>query len=149
VRSSASSQAGFSLIELLVIVLLVGILAAIALPNFLGQDAKAHDADAKQAARTLQTTMRICGIEQDGSFIDPRACNLRRLREIEPSIERGGVSANPNSPTGGFTVRATSESGNSFTIVRGPDGAVERTCKVRQKDSPGGCSLNKGKKGSW
>jgi type IV pilus assembly protein PilA len=149
VRSSASTQAGFSLIELLVIVLLIGILAAIALTSLLGQDAKAQDADAKQTARTLQTAMRICGIDQGGSFTNPRACNLRRLREIEPSLAGGGVNANPSSPSGGFTVRASSDSGNTFTVTRYADGDVERTCKVKDKDTTGGCNLTKGKNGEW
>jgi type II secretory pathway pseudopilin PulG len=127
----------------------IGVLAAIALPNLLGQDAKAEDAGAKQEARTLQQAMRICGLDQSGSFTDPRPCNLKRLREIEPSIAGSGVSAKPGSPSGGFTVRATSDSGTAFTVVRSAEGAVERTCKVKDKGSPGGCVLDKGKNGHW
>ena len=122
---------------------------AIALTSLLGQDAKAQDADAKQTAKTLQTAMRICGIDQGGSFTEPRSCNLRRLREIEPSLAGSGVNANPSSPSGGFTVRASSGSGNTFTVTRHPDGDVERTCKVKNKDTTGGCNLTKGKNGSW
>ena len=56
----SSRQAGFTLVELLIVVLIVGILSAVALPLYLGYTSDARLAEAKALAGSAMTSLSGC-----------------------------------------------------------------------------------------
>lgn len=51
-------QAGFSLVELVVVIVIIGVLAAVAVPLYLNQQAKAYDASAKRDLTVMAQALR-------------------------------------------------------------------------------------------
>src|ERR1700759_2175084 len=82
-RLNGDSEAGFPLIELLVVMLIMGILAAIALPAFFNQKSKAGDAKAKEYAHTAQVAMETYATEHGGSY---SGAEVTSLKTIEPTL---------------------------------------------------------------
>ena len=58
------STAGFSLIELLVVIIIIGILSAIALPSFLNQAAKAKQTSAKLTVGSVNRAQQAYRVEK-------------------------------------------------------------------------------------
>ncbi len=142
----AREQAGFTLVELLIGVLIVGLLAAIAIPTFFAQEAKARDAAAKAAAVTARTALEAYAIQHDGSYVGAAVDGSPgSLQRIEPSLNALGARlALPVPPTDDtYTVEIASVvSGQLFQISRGVDGTATFTCDQAGED---GCPSD----GTW
>lgn len=72
-RKQLENQQGFTLIELMIVVAIIGILAAIAIPNFLQYQAKSKQSEAKVGLGAIFTTAVAYSAEVTPSTYDPNA----------------------------------------------------------------------------
>ena len=64
------NQKGFTLIELMIVVVIIGILAAIAIPNFVAMQDRAKEGSTKANMHTLQLAAEDNSVKNDGVYAD-------------------------------------------------------------------------------
>ena len=128
----SSDERGFTLVEMLVVILVIGILGAIALPSFLNQRGKAQDTEAKAAVRNARTTLETI-------HTDRRTYNVTvaELEDLEPSLRQArNLAVSGTAKTFTVSVDATNGTGGTYTIALDAAGIATRTCANPGK---GGC----------
>jgi prepilin-type N-terminal cleavage/methylation domain-containing protein len=136
-RPSFADARGFTMVELLVVILIIGILAMVALPAFIGQRMKGEDSDAQQMVRTVATALAT--YHTDESTYDASRAELER---IEPAVREATADLKLEPTDDSYTITEMSASGTTFTLERTDDGTLSRTCSIPER---GLCKSD----GSW
>jgi prepilin-type N-terminal cleavage/methylation domain-containing protein len=137
---------GFSFPEVLVAILIVGVLAAVAIPSFLSTTAKASDVQAKELVRNAQTTAETIALGHGGyaNLTTTELAAVEPTIAIAPSNQHAYLSAVTSSAEE-YSLTATAPDGDELTITRATNGTVSRSC--RSPTLKTGC--DGGKSSSW
>lgn len=95
-KQRREDEQGFTLIELMVVVLIIAILLAIAIPTFLGAQDRARDRGAQSDLRNALTAAKTVATDHEGAFsqdLAGTAIDAALMEATEPSLTFSDTAA--------------------------------------------------------
>jgi prepilin-type N-terminal cleavage/methylation domain-containing protein len=117
-----SNEKGFTLIELMIVIAIIGILAAIAIPNFVSYRQRSYNSSAQSDLKNAMTTQEAYFVDNSiyaNSIAKMTAAGFKQSSNVTFAVN-GTASAT------GYTMTAFHTSGNTTWTVHGPESSMAK-----------------------
>jgi prepilin-type N-terminal cleavage/methylation domain-containing protein len=96
--SKASLWAGFTLVEIVIVVAIIGLLAAIAIPSFMHARAKSQATACINNLRQIESAVQQCALEKGKRIGD----TIQYPEDVTPYLKLNSAGSIPVCPAGGL-----------------------------------------------
>jgi prepilin-type N-terminal cleavage/methylation domain-containing protein len=131
-RPAFAEEEGFTLIELVVVILILGILASIAIPSYVGLQVRADKSAASSNVRALSTDVEAYYAD-NGTFA---GISLTALKNYDTTIDLTNPDVEIASASAGSSFTMCSKSHDWYAYKDGPAAQILTTSV-----QPAGCTL--------
>ena len=119
-RQRRDEDEGFTLIELMVVVLIIAILIAIAIPTFLGAQDRARDRGTQSDLRNALTAAKTVATDYSGYFLKSSTADLdaATMAATEPSLTFAAIASASATDIGVGVGDTGTTLGTSITLLK-------------------------------
>src|SRR3954471_7425373 len=122
--SKAAGRKGFTLIEILIVVIILGILAAIVIPQFAGASQDARTQSLRSTVQTLRSQIALYKLQHGDTLPDLTANSGNNWTLLTSTSNYQGQTVGPymqSVPTNGLTNGSVVKNGDGSAAVAGAD----------------------------
>jgi prepilin-type N-terminal cleavage/methylation domain-containing protein len=115
-NNNFSKKRGFTIVELLVVIVVIGILAAITIVSYTGIISKARDSSRAQAVESIQQMLEIYSIDNGGNYPACAGCTINGIASVLIPKYSSSLPDDPLSSTGQH-IDYASNGDNEYTLL--------------------------------